>query len=301
MFEKHAALFLYAVSPVHMGAGQAIGVIDNPIQRERHTRHPSFAGSGIKGAVRHGFEALFNGVENACIDQLFGPEAGSDSLHAGAVSFGDAQLIALPVRSLKEGYVYATCPQALERTKRLLQLIGLDANWHALPQIDEGHCLIADPALLSNDKLHLEAFEYIAIPFAQAESLTQIAADLARRALPESEAFAFFREKLKKDLVVLSDTDFAYFSENATLVETHVRIDPNTGTAKDGGLFYTENLPPESLLVAPMLAGQTRTGKEELPAETVMSQIKGALDGKLLQIGGDATTGRGLVVARVEG
>ena len=33
MFEKHAALFLYAVSPVHMGAGQAIGVIDNPIQR----------------------------------------------------------------------------------------------------------------------------------------------------------------------------------------------------------------------------------------------------------------------------
>jgi CRISPR-associated protein Cmr4 len=30
-----------------------------------------------------------------------------------------------------------------------------------------------------------------------------------------------------------------------------------------------------------------------------MSQLKGALDGKLLQIGGDATTGRGLVVARI--
>jgi CRISPR-associated protein Cmr4 len=58
MFEKHAAVFLYAVSPVHMGAGQAIGVIDNPIQRERHTEHPCFAGSGIKGAVRHGFSAL---------------------------------------------------------------------------------------------------------------------------------------------------------------------------------------------------------------------------------------------------
>jgi CRISPR-associated protein Cmr4 len=51
MFEKKAAVFLYAVSPVHMGAGQAIGVIDNPIQRERHTNHPCFAGSGIKGAV----------------------------------------------------------------------------------------------------------------------------------------------------------------------------------------------------------------------------------------------------------
>ena len=58
MFEKNAALFLYAVSPVHMGAGQAVGIIDNPIQRERHTGHPCFAGSGIKGAVRHGFTAI---------------------------------------------------------------------------------------------------------------------------------------------------------------------------------------------------------------------------------------------------
>jgi CRISPR-associated protein Cmr4 len=80
-----------------------------------------------------------------------------------------------------------------------------------------------------------------------------------------------------------------------------VRINPDTGTAKDGGLFYTENLPPESLLVAPVLASKTRTGKDDLEAELVMAQIRGALDGKLLQIGGDATTGRGLVVARVEG
>ena len=34
MFEKKAAVFLYAVSPVHFGAGQAIGDIDNPMQRD---------------------------------------------------------------------------------------------------------------------------------------------------------------------------------------------------------------------------------------------------------------------------
>jgi CRISPR type III-B/RAMP module RAMP protein Cmr4 len=117
MFEKHAAVFLYAVSPVHMGAGQAVGVIDNPIQRERHTGHPCFAGSGIKGAVRHGFEALSKDAQidkplKEVIDALFGPspdpeERGGKDLHAGAVSFGDAQLVALPVRSLKGGYLYA--------------------------------------------------------------------------------------------------------------------------------------------------------------------------------------------------
>jgi len=310
MFEKHAAIFLYAVSPVHLGAGQAVGVIDNPIQRERHTGHPCFAGSGVKGAVRHGFEALAKGIKvegplKELIDALFGPspdpgERGGKDLHAGAVSFGDAQLVALPIRSLKGGYVYATCPQAISRARRLLDLIGIRVNWPTLPVIEEGHCLLANPALLSGDKLHLEAFEYVAIE-RESAAVKEIGADLSTRALPVENGYTFFRDKLKTDLVVLSDTDFAYFAQNAMLVEPHVCIDPNTGTAKDGGLFYTENLPPESLLIAPMLASQTRTGRKDdwEDAAGVMFKIKNVIDGKLLQIGGDATTGRGLVVAKV--
>jgi CRISPR-associated protein Cmr4 len=305
MFEKHAALFLYAVSPVHMGAGQAVGVIDNPIQRERHTGHPCFAGSGIKGAVRHGFEAI--GGDPTLIHRLFGPDAGRSDLHAGAVSFGDAQLVTLPVRSLRGGYVHATCPQAISRVQRLLALIGVTADWPAL-SVGEGDCLVANPALLSGDKLHLEAFEYTAKE-KESEDVRAVAATLAAMALPANTAYDFFRRKLGGDskqgvacdLVVLSDTDFAYFAQNAMLVEPHVRIDPDTGTADSGGLFYTENLPPESLLVAPMLASQTRTGRKEdhLDAVGVMSKMSDAINGKPLQIGGDATTGRGLVVARV--
>ena len=34
MFQAHAALFLYATSPVHM-APAVFGLIDNPIARER--------------------------------------------------------------------------------------------------------------------------------------------------------------------------------------------------------------------------------------------------------------------------
>ncbi|CAK0748941.1 CRISPR-associated protein Cmr4 [Gammaproteobacteria bacterium] len=295
MFEKHAALFLYAVSHVHLGAGQAVGVIDNPIQRERHTHHPCFAGSGIKGAVRHGFTAI--GGDAALIDRLFGPDAGSSELHAGAVSFGDAQLVALPVRSLKNGYVYATCPQAISRAQRLLGLIGVTTGWPAL-SVNEEHCLLANPALLSGDKLHLEAFEYKAKVL---QTLPQLSADLAAKALPGDGAYAFFRQKLTEDLVILSDTDFGYFAQHAMLVEPHVRIDEKTGTAKDGGLFYTENLPPESILVAPLLASQTRTGKKDTwnDAVGVMAKIKNVIHGQLLQIGGDATTGRGLVVAHV--
>lgn len=315
MFERHAAVFLHTVSPVHMGAGTAVGLIDNPIQRERHTGHPCFAGSGIKGAVRDAFAVLagdehMGGRLPEVVAALFGPEAGKDELHAGAVTFGDAQLVAFPVRSLKEAYVYATSPQAISRTQRLLGLMGIEVEWEPLPALAEGECLVANPALLSVRKadgpqerlLHLEAFEYV--PRNEGiDGLARLAKWLAANALPAGKnGWSFFREKLAKDLVVLSDTDFAYFVEHATLVEPHVRIDPETGAAKEGGLFYTENLPPESLLIAPMLASRTRTGKRdaaEKPAEEVLRQIMNVVDGRLVQIGGDATTGRGLVMLRV--
>lgn len=295
MFEKQAAVFLYAVSPVHMGAGTATGLIDNPIQRERHTSHPSFAGSGIKGAVRHSFESL--GGDGSLIERLFGPESGN-AAHAGAISFGDAQLVAFPVRSLKGGYVYASCPQALARARRLLQLTGNGCDW-AVPEVEDGRCYLSNDKLLSSgDRLHLEAFEYTA---EVSEAVASIGQSLAGLAIPQEAAYGYFRDKLTSDLVILSDTDFAYFVENATLVEPHVRINKKTGTADSGGLFYTENLPPESLLIAPLMASQTRSGQDDLEAAEAMGKLRNVLDNRLLQIGGDATTGRGLVVARVQG
>jgi len=304
MFEQQTAIFLYAVSPVHLGAGTATGLIDNPIQRERHTNHPSFAGSGIKGAVRHSFAQLCRGTEqnetvNGLIKLFFGPESGSNNLHAGAVSFGDAQLVVFPVRSLKRGYVYATCPQALARAQRLLSLTGSVCDW-TVPAVDEGRCRVANKELLSkSSKLHLEAFEYQAD---LDESLQVIGGELAAKGLPQDSGSAYFRDKLAADLVLLADTDFGYFSDNATLVEPHVRISEETGAAEGRGLFYTENLPPESLLLAPLLASKTRSDDAEaMPAPEVMLKIRNVIDNKLLQVGGDATTGRGLVLARVCG
>lgn len=72
MCGNHVSLLLYAVGRGHMGAGQAVGVIDIPIPRQRHTGHPNFAGFGIKRVVRHGSAAI--GGETALIDRLLGPE-----------------------------------------------------------------------------------------------------------------------------------------------------------------------------------------------------------------------------------
>jgi CRISPR-associated protein Cmr4 len=140
-------------------------------------------------------------------------------------------------------------------------------------------------------------------------AVNAIAAWLAERALPPGDAYGYFRKKLSVDLAVLSDTEFAHFAHHATVVEPHVRINDTTGTADEGGLFYTENLPPESLLAGLVLASVERR-KRAAPqdglwqAEQVLDAVLGSDGGLadgLLQVGGDATTGRGLIVVHTTG
>lgn len=316
MYQVSTPLFIYAVSPVHMGGGTALGLVDNPIQRERHTEYPTLAGSGLKGAVRHHILSRFdddsrkNNGAGTLLTRLFGPDAGDLNLHAGAVSFGDAQLVAFPVRCTRRAYVYATSPVALARTARLLTMLKTAHDWPAIPEdIGDGSChTVQQNAPVENGAtLSLEVFQYNAVASAE---LQTIAEWLAEHAVPKGTAYDFFRDKLKRDLVLLPDDDFSHFVNNATVVEPHVRIDDATGAAKEGGLFYTENLPPESLLVAPLMASRERSNKQNLSAgEVLKTVLEGdptaqmpALDGAVVQIGGDATTGRGQVVfTAVEG
>ena len=154
MFEAKQALFIYCVSTVHMGAGTALGPIDNPIQREVHTQHPLMAGSGLKGAIRH---ALSRDWDKELIKRLFGPLENPD--FAGAISFTDAKIVAFPVRSLKNAFVYATSPVALGGLKRFAALAGMDADWD-VPTVQTGQCFMAAKNAASNGKLVLEAFEF---------------------------------------------------------------------------------------------------------------------------------------------
>lgn len=304
MYEAKQLVFYTCVSPVHMGAGSAVGAIDNPIQREVHTEYPLIAGSGLKGAVRHHFARSWGEDSKALIARLFGPEKDASD-HAGAIAFTDAALVAFPVRSLRNTYVYATSPTALGRLKRLAAGATPGAAPWAVPSVAEGTALLAGRGALSeNNRLVLEAFDFSGREDAGVQA---IALWLAEHSLPAGDEHTFFRDKLAADLVVLSDTEFSHFVRHATVVEAHVRIDDKSGTASDGGLFYTENLPPETVLAGLVMASVERR-KSGANADGLMNaqQVIDAVlkdDGKrvgltdrLLQVGGDATTGRGLIV-----
>jgi len=313
MFEASQLVFYYAVSPVHMGAGSAIGAIDSPIQREVHTKHPMFAGSGLKGALRHHFNRAWPRAEgddrkaNSLINRIFGPDTGASDF-AGALSLSDAQLVALPVRSLRGDFAYVTSPLALARLQRLATQSGMKPDWD-VPSVAENKALTASGDLLQSKQLILEAFEFMS---EVDEKLQAVAQWISIHALPGT-ANSFFANKLKTDLVLLHDTDFSHFARHAMVVEPHVRINDESGTADDGGLFYVENLPPETLMVGLAQASIERFKKGSrqddspalLTAPDVLAKVFAGqsdalpgIGGKLLQIGGDATTGRGLVLVQ---
>lgn len=78
MFTRVEPFLLYSVSSVHAGSGSELGVVDLPIQRERHTGYPKIESSSLKGAIRSAVESQKNPAKDK-IELAFGSEAGTNS------------------------------------------------------------------------------------------------------------------------------------------------------------------------------------------------------------------------------
>lgn len=287
MYKINQAWFLYAVSPVHMGAGNQVGeLVDSPIQREAHTGYPLLPASGIKGALRHRATAADNSGEmQATNAALFGSPPNDKPLHAGALALTDALLVVFPVRTLTGTFSYATSPVALARACRLLQGVGLTAP---APPALQATALATEAGTRI-----LETLRYDCVASTELQELAQWFAD---RAFPNDPAYDFFKSKLANDMLLLPDEDFSHFVRTSTSIEPHVRINDKTGTAAEGGLFYVENLPPETLFLTTALFGDERSGKNNASADDLARHFTDTHAGQMVQIGGDATYGRGQIV-----
>src|SRR5207247_8784453 len=93
-------------------------------------------------------------------------------------------------------------------------------------------------------------------------------------------------------LVLMSYGDSSDVVRNACEVGQHVRINPETGTAKKGALFKLEAVPAETLFFAPIEALSRANGE--------LSDLVGLLQRKpVLQLGGDSTTGLGFCTVKL--
>lgn len=283
--QKTALLGLLAQTSVHAGAGQSVGVIDLPIQREGHNGWPCVFGSAMKGALRTKAEDI-HGTDNDDLKEVFGPETQNSSDYASAIAVTDARLLLLPVRSLTSQFKWVTCPEALKRLQRDAELLGINLKVPA-PEPAKEEAIVHNGS--GDTNLFLEEYRFTTTN----ENLSDIIKVLANL-MHRDDA----KEVLEKQLVIVTDNIFSYLVKHAVPVNAHIAIDSATKIVKGGALWYEETLPPDTLLYLSLIASGSRkkveNGKDKKTASDILQFVTGLFDSHhWLQIGGNETLGMG--------
>lgn len=298
MYQERRLLYLYCETPLHAGSGSDLGIVDLPIQRERHTGLPKVEASSLKGAMREHFCRLGSGEKDLNVKRTFGPAPDDDDANkfAGCLAFTDARLLCFPVRSVAGVWTWVTSPSTLAR---FAQDLGFDVpNIGVAPG---GIMVAGTDNVVAGDKVVLEEFAFSRKADDQ-NVLVDIASKIAPSVFPQGGAL---HDKLMGNLAVLHDEDFAYFAQNATEMITRVRISQVTGTVEQGALFTEEYLPAESILYSQVLSSGEFVAKEDsrgdrMEAAAVMEYFtKQLLAAPRFQLGANATLGKGHLFAAV--
>ena len=296
-----ARLFhLHALSALHCGTGQSVGVVDLPIARARATNLPIVPGSSLRGVLRQ----HVTGSNKAMARTLFGPETitGDQDAFAGALAVGDAHLLVLPVRCLAGIVSYVTSPFILRRYARDLARAGIPAPT-ALPPEPAGNEAVVAPQSVnlvdgkgrtapgdrpgSGCKLVLEDLDLTAREDASLEGWATHVAQAVHPGDAESQ------NDIIRRFALLPDAIMDFLAETATEIRARIAIDPKKGTVKEGALWYEENLPAEAVLWG-LFALSASNNRDDPRLEEALADEMPA-SGTLLQLGGKAGVGRGLV------
>jgi CRISPR-associated protein Cmr4 len=284
-------LYLYAESPVHTGAASSVDVVDLPIQREAATGYPVIWGQSLKGALR---QAAYDAGWGARITGVFGSEAGNrgedGGTTPGTLSVGDAQLVAMPVPTLRHTFAWLTSDMALGRLARKYKALGR-GTIPDLPSVAVDRGIGASVAWTGSQ----EVLGPLVVPFASeaSEALAAWAGRIASDALGWDAVLRPFADKLKDDLVMAGSELVPVLLRECTEQAVRVQLERETKTVKGGALFYSEYLPAETIMAASLtLAGAGDTEANQLA-------LLELLDETLRQVGGDETLGKGLMWARL--
>lgn len=310
-------LYIHALSPIQNGTGRGSGVIDLPIARESTTGWPAVYGSTIKGVLRDACaENLPKPAENETNEEkrkrvaphraVFGPDVNEDPAeHAGAVFFTDARLLCFPVRSLAGSFAWLTCPMALRRWERDHTLAGLPTamTFSRVPADgDHPHILIgATSALVMGGQnaagVFLEDLDLVPVTDAGArDEVDKLAGVIAAVCFPDDTNW---RRIFIDRFGVVADNVFTFLAETATDVAARIRLNDETKTVAQGGLWYEEAIPAESILAAPLVPALSSVQNGVITTDDGLMNVVRAGTGKPRQIGGNATVGRGLVWFRL--
>lgn len=265
---------------LHCGSGQSVGIVDQPIIRERATNLPIVPGATLRGVLRAYLSAQ---KDNAQLTQaLFGLLAkDATESFAGALSITDAHLLLLPVRSLYGIVAYATCPFILKRYRKAL---GVDID---LPtESKDKACVGKDSENIASNKVVFEELDIDAVKnHKEAQEWAECLSSVIYT--DDKEAQTDFQEHF----VIVPDDVFAYLAETATEIRTRIRMNQDTGVVDNGALWTEESLPAECVFWGSYSFNESTKNYQP----EYVGNFKEKANAALLQMGGNAGVGSGLV------
>ena len=275
MYVKHAIVGMYCETPLHAGSGQAVGVVDLPVQREKITNWPTIQASGLKGAFRNAYEE----ADGPNANDIFGSDNSGNQ--AGAVSIGDARLLLFPVRASVAPFLWVTCPAILRRLKRDGKIVGRAYPW-PIPDV-------ADDQFMGLKEGHGDTiFEDLKLTGAGALSNEII--ESLKELVPTDSSYG--TSSLPDYLCLVSDTNFSLLTETGTEVQARIELKKETKTSNN--LWYQELVPSNTIFytVISMAEGRQEQELDRKLAISLIQSLKETLN-EYIQIGGDETLGRG--------
>jgi CRISPR-associated protein Cmr4 len=288
---KQNVYTLKTITSLHCGIGSGQGDIDLPVAKSPVTGLPIVPGSSIKGVLKDSFQHKFKA--DGLVAELFGPD---NSDHASAISIGDACLLALPVRSFFGGFAYLTSPLVLGLFREALRRTGRTdlPDIPAIGAAGEAHykaSATADSLLRGTGKEHILLEEIDLLLVDSHNAITQKWADLlATLYFSEENGQRIFTSRF----LIADDNVLSFMAQTALPVDAHIAIDEKTGVVRNGALWYEESVPPEALFYGSVSvdAGAKGTNAQNLQAFLIDNAPP------CIQVGGKATTGKGLVDLR---
>lgn len=289
-------------SGLHCGIGQGLSDIDLPTAKESVTGFPFIPGSSLKGVLRDRFDDGSTHFKAA-----FGPNPENAGDYASALSFSDARLVCLPVRSWFGTFAYMTCPTALGICRQLLGQTDME-NLPAIPSLNKIYetyqvALTCESVLTPpnhNDvaQILLEDLD-LSVAGAEQEKADKWAARLANLFYPEDrEAQSSFIKRF----AVVDDDIMAFLCETGLPVAAHNAIGEN-GIVKPGALWYEEYVPAETFFAGAVYAAAPKISNTNDEAACTDQEVLDyfCTSPILTQVGGSATTGRGLITISFSG
>ena len=276
---KHKNTLLYqTITPLHMGADNVLGLVDLPIQREKHTNLPKMEASGIKGVYRSKFCEEDQNITCEQIQKWFGAASenndDSEMGNAGNIIFYDARILFFPVVSSSNLFVWITCPFVLNRFKEETEYLTYD--FHKLRFSKDGYTIYSlDKAKQDNKTMNLANYTYT-IKNLEVNPINALFSHLSQP----------LKDKLKGKIYIVDDATFSYFCEMNTEIHTRIRIGEN-GVVEKGALFTEEYIPDQCFFYQNIDFMKA----DEVGEDAFFKAIE---DASYMQFGGNASLGKGI-------